>query len=334
MIDIYPWVLRFPGTSWEGGGWGVGGGWGWWRSLHLHTCIHTCVMLGKWWGGDDDVPCTCTHVWCYASGGWGVGMMTFPALAHMYTHVWCYASDGVGMMTFLALAHMCDATQVVGWWVGGGDDDVPCTCTDVYTCVMLRKWWDGDDDVPCTCTHLWCYASDGVVGGELCVTQFHTLKPNTPSTMLKPTRFGILYMMRTRKKSGDCDLWPFSTSFRFTAPANVFEATRKNTLKNIWFLKQILHHGHATNAKKQLTHSLCHFPQASNLPRLPVFLKPHASYVKKHMILTEILHHWHPENFKIVVLPQRNAILAFCMVLVMTSLKIGPRGRKKKWSAR
>ena len=42
-------------------GW-VGGGWGWWCSLHLHTC----VMLRNWWGG------------------WGgVGMMMFLALAHM-----------------------------------------------------------------------------------------------------------------------------------------------------------------------------------------------------------------------------------------------------------
>ena len=32
------------------------------------------------------------------------------------------------MITFLALAHMLDATQVV--W-GGGDDNVPCTCTHV-----------------------------------------------------------------------------------------------------------------------------------------------------------------------------------------------------------
>ena len=50
-------------------------GWGWWRSLRLHTC----EMLRKWWGGggvwmmawgwgvDDDVPCTCTHVRCYAA---------------------------------------------------------------------------------------------------------------------------------------------------------------------------------------------------------------------------------------------------------------------------
>ena len=40
------------------------------------------------WGGNDNVPCTCTHVRCYASdvmglGGGGVGMITFLALAHM-----------------------------------------------------------------------------------------------------------------------------------------------------------------------------------------------------------------------------------------------------------
>ena len=48
-----------------------------------------------WGGGDDNAPCTCTHVGCYA-GGLGGG----------------------GMITFLALAHMLDATQVV--WGGGG----------------------------------------------------------------------------------------------------------------------------------------------------------------------------------------------------------------------
>ena len=64
-------------------------------------------MLRNWSGGvgDDNVPCTCTHVGCYATGlGWGV------------------------RITFLALAHMLDATQLV--W-GGGDDNVPCICTHV-----------------------------------------------------------------------------------------------------------------------------------------------------------------------------------------------------------
>ena len=54
--------------------------------------------LGGWvGGGDDDVPCTCTHVWCYASDG---------------------VVGGVGMMTFLALAHMCDATHMTkSFWI-------------------------------------------------------------------------------------------------------------------------------------------------------------------------------------------------------------------------
>ena len=40
-------------------------------------------MLG-WGGGDVNVPCTCTHVGCYARCWVGVGgMLTFFALAHM-----------------------------------------------------------------------------------------------------------------------------------------------------------------------------------------------------------------------------------------------------------
>ena len=106
-------------------------------------------------GWDVNVPCTCTHVGCYAIDGvgWG-GMLTFLALAHILdatqyvnvpctcTHVGCYAIDGVGwggMLTFLALAHMLDATQYVnvhatqlmGWGGVGWDVNVPCTCTHV-----------------------------------------------------------------------------------------------------------------------------------------------------------------------------------------------------------
>ena len=60
------------------------------------TCTHVgCYTNGLGWRGDDNVPCTCTHVGCYTNGlGWG------------------------GMITFLALAHMLDATQVV--WGGAG----------------------------------------------------------------------------------------------------------------------------------------------------------------------------------------------------------------------
>ena len=90
-----------------------------------HMLDATQVVWGG--GGDDNVPCTCTHVGCctcphvgcYTNGlGWG-GMITFLALAHMLDAtqvVW----GGGGMITFLALAHMLDATQMV--WGGGGDN--------------------------------------------------------------------------------------------------------------------------------------------------------------------------------------------------------------------
>ena len=67
---------------------------------HMLDATHTCWMLGKmlgWGGGDVNVPCTCTHVGCYAKCWVGVG----------------------GMLTFLALAHMLDATQDAGLGWGG-----------------------------------------------------------------------------------------------------------------------------------------------------------------------------------------------------------------------
>ena len=41
-----------------------------------HMCHATPLMGWVGVGGDDDVPCTCTHVSCYATdgvggGGWG-----------------------------------------------------------------------------------------------------------------------------------------------------------------------------------------------------------------------------------------------------------------------
>ena len=76
------------------------------------------------WGGDDNVPCTCTHGRCYASNGMGWG--------------W----GGVGMTTFLALAHMVGATQ----------HHVPCTCTHgrgrCYASNGMGWGWGGDDNVP------------------------------------------------------------------------------------------------------------------------------------------------------------------------------------------
>ena len=76
-------------------------------------------MLRNWSGagGDDNIPCTCTHVERYATGpGWGGGMITF-----------------------LALVHMLNATQLV--W-GGGDDNIPCTCTHVE-CYATGLGWGG-----------------------------------------------------------------------------------------------------------------------------------------------------------------------------------------------
>ena len=72
--------------------------------LALAHMLDATQLVRGGWGGDDNMPCTCTHVGCYATGqGW----------------------VGGGMITFLALAHMLDATQLVG------DDNIPCTCTHV-----------------------------------------------------------------------------------------------------------------------------------------------------------------------------------------------------------
>ena len=96
--------------------------------LALAHMVGATQHHGMGWGGDDNIPCTCTHGRCYASHGIGVGL----------------GWGGVGVVTFLALAHMVGATQVMGW-VGVG--------------------WGGDGNVPCTCTHGRCYASHGMGRG-------------------------------------------------------------------------------------------------------------------------------------------------------------------------
>ena len=60
---------------------GVGGGTI--TLLALARMLDATQLVWGGWGGDDNIPCTCTQ------GGWG------------------------GMITFLALAHMLDATQLV-----------------------------------------------------------------------------------------------------------------------------------------------------------------------------------------------------------------------------
>ena len=59
---------------------------------------------GVGWGGDDDVPCTWTHLWCYGEWG-GVGMMTFLAHEHIF--------DATEMMSFLAHESIFDATEMM-----------------------------------------------------------------------------------------------------------------------------------------------------------------------------------------------------------------------------
>ena len=67
---------------------------------------------GVGWGGDDNVLCTCTHGWCYATS------------CFLHLHTWSVLRNtmgwvGVGMITFFSLAHMVGATQ----------HHVSCTCT-------------------------------------------------------------------------------------------------------------------------------------------------------------------------------------------------------------
>ena len=94
---------------------GVGGG-GMITFLALAHMLDATQLVRGGWGGDGNIPCTCAHVGCYATGqGWvGGGMITFLALAHMLDATQLVRGGwGGGMKTFLALAHMLDATQLV-----------------------------------------------------------------------------------------------------------------------------------------------------------------------------------------------------------------------------
>ena len=100
---------------------GVGGGGGMITFLALAHMLDAAQLVRGGWGGDDHIPCTCTHVGCCATGqGWVGGGDHTPCTC---THVGCYATGQGwvgGMITFLALAHMLDAAQLVGWVGGGG----------------------------------------------------------------------------------------------------------------------------------------------------------------------------------------------------------------------
>ena len=67
------------------------------RCLKIRIMVDAIGKMLCWRGGDDNIPCTCAHVGCYARCWVGVG----------------------GMITFLAPAHMLDATQDAGLAWGG-----------------------------------------------------------------------------------------------------------------------------------------------------------------------------------------------------------------------
>ena len=49
---------------------------------HAHMFDATEHWGGVGWGGDVNVPCTCTHVWCYGDD----------VVPCTWTHVWCYGA--------------------------------------------------------------------------------------------------------------------------------------------------------------------------------------------------------------------------------------------------
>ena len=62
------------------------------------------MKLRVGWGGDDNVPCTCTHGRCYATS-------CSLHLANLVDATQVLGWGGVGMITFLALAHMVGASS-------------------------------------------------------------------------------------------------------------------------------------------------------------------------------------------------------------------------------
>ena len=151
----------------------------------------TFLALARW-GGDGNVPCTCTHGRCYAtscslhlhtwsvlrkSWDWGgVGWGGDDNVLWTCTHGRCYASHGmgwggVGMITFFELAHMVGATQVMRW---GG----------------VGVGWGGDDNVLWTCTHGRCYASHGMGWGGVGMITFFELAHMVGATQVMGLGWG------------------------------------------------------------------------------------------------------------------------------------------------
>ena len=89
-----------------------------------------------WGGGDDNVPWTCTHVWCYANW-WLRDVNILWTCIHvdatqMCTHVWCYAN-----------VHTC--LNYANWFLR----------VNLHTCLNYANWFLRDVNIPWTCTHVW-----------------------------------------------------------------------------------------------------------------------------------------------------------------------------------
>ena len=126
------------------------------RSRNWGFC-HGEVFGGVGWVGDSNVPCTCTHFWCYATGCFsltcthvGCYVIDFP---WSRTHVRCYASDGVGWGGLGTVTFLAPCTHF--WCYATGCFSLTCTHVGCYVI-----------DFPWSRTHVRCYASDGVGWGQ------------------------------------------------------------------------------------------------------------------------------------------------------------------------
>ena len=99
-----------------------------WVFIYMKLLHGWCyASSGVGWGGDDNVPCTCTHGRCYATS------------CFLHLHTWLVLRN----IMFFALAHMVGATQ----------HHVSCTCT--HGRCYATSWggvgvgWGGDDTILC-----------------------------------------------------------------------------------------------------------------------------------------------------------------------------------------
>ena len=96
--------------------------------------------VGVGWGGDDNVPCTCTHGRCYATS----------YVSCTCTHGWCFATSCfLHLHTWLVLRNIICFLHLHTWSVLG----------NIMGWGGVGVGWGGDDNVPCTCKHGQCYAT-------------------------------------------------------------------------------------------------------------------------------------------------------------------------------